>query len=88
MPTDELPSHGHTATIASSGDHNHGITTGNNTDAPYSMVSTQARFQNTTRYTNNAGTHSHTVTISTTGGNQSHENRQPYIVIYRYRRTA
>ena len=44
--------------------------------------------QNPKQYTttSSAGSHSHTVTINTTGGNQSHENRQPYIVIYRFRR--
>lgn len=31
-------------------------------------------------------THSHSVTLSNSGGNQSHENRPPYIVIYRFRR--
>ena len=31
-------------------------------------------------------THGHTITISATGNDQSHENRQPYVVIYRFRR--
>lgn len=38
-------------------------------------------------YTINA-THSHSVSISNTGGNSAHENRQPYTVVNRWRRTA
>lgn len=32
--------------------------------------------------------HSHIVSINNTGGNEAHENRQPYIVVYRYLRTS
>ena len=32
--------------------------------------------------------HNHTVTIGNSGGNTAHENRPPYIVIYRWRRTS
>ena len=38
-------------------------------------------------YTINA-THSHTVSVSNTGGSSAHENRQPYTVVNRWRRTA
>ena len=34
------------------------------------------------------GNHSHTLTIQSTGGNVAHENRPPYIVVHRWRRTA
>lgn len=34
------------------------------------------------------GNHSHTLTIQSTGGNAAHENRQPYIVVYRWYRSA
>lgn len=34
------------------------------------------------------GNHSHTITIQYTGGNQPHENRPPYMVINRWKRTA
>ncbi|WP_423805546.1 phage baseplate protein [Phascolarctobacterium faecium] len=35
-----------------------------------------------------AGTHTHTVTISNTGSNYPHNNLQPYISVYCWRRTA
>lgn len=88
ITTEEMPSHGHAATSAATGDHTHGITTGNNTNAPYNMVSTQARDTNTTRYTKSSGNHTHTISIGSTGGNQPHENMPPYQVINRWRRTA
>ena len=84
----EMPSHKHTGTISTSGNHSHGIQTGNNTDGPYTMVSTQARIYNTDRNTKNAGEHNHTVTISNTGDGSTHNNVQPYITCYVWRRTA
>lgn len=33
-------------------------------------------------------THSHTITIGATGGGASHNNLQPYEVIFRWKRTA
>ena len=41
-----------------------------------------------TGYLNFNYSHSHTVTINKIGNNTAHENRQPYIVIYRFRRVG
>ena len=38
--------------------------------------------------TSNTGNHTHTVSIGNSGNNTAHNNMQPYLVIYRYRRTA
>lgn len=35
-----------------------------------------------------AASHGHSATISTAGNNQAHENRMPYMVINRWKRTA
>ena len=37
---------------------------------------------------NTTGNHSHTIITNNTGGNAKHENRPPYIVINRWKRTA
>lgn len=39
------------------------------------------------QYTINAS-HTHSLTVNSTGGNASHENRMPYTVINRWKRTA
>ena len=38
--------------------------------------------------TSSSGDHTHTVNIGSAGGNQRHENRMPYIVVNRWKRTA
>ena len=37
---------------------------------------------------NMQASHSHTISVYNAGGNQTHENRQPYTVINRWKRTA
>jgi hypothetical protein len=39
-------------------------------------------------YTSYSGTHNHTISIANSGGNQRRENRPPYTVINRWKRTA
>ena len=87
MTVGGLAAHSHDVAINTSGNHSHGIQTGNNTDAPYNMVSTQAKTNNTTRYTQEAGDHTHTVTISNTGDGNAHNNMQPYITVFIWQRT-
>ena len=86
LTTEELPSHTHVANSSWAGEHNHltnvfteykgnhgGAATGNNA-TEYNQV------------TSNSGGHSHIINIGNTGNSSYHENRPPYIVIYRFRR--
>lgn len=96
----EMATHSHTATANITGNHTHysglcndttnfgvygnaslgsgsarlGI--GSGTAGPYQMI------------TSSAGNHSHTVTINTAGGDSIHNNIQPYLAVYIWRRTA
>ena len=68
----------HTLTIAEMPQHNHGL-------GPYGDPSMSGTYYyKTTRVSNQYG-YGYT---SSTGGSGAHNNLQPYIVVYRYRRTA
>ena len=95
-----MATHSHTATANTTGNHTHysglcndttnfgvygnaslgsgsarlGI--GSGTAGPYQMI------------TSSVGNHSHTVTINTAGGDSIHNNIQPYLAVYIWRRTA
>lgn len=92
---DEMPSHGHSASCSTNGNHYHGCF-GDNGKNPYGIYdaaenyagSSGADWNNPTGRTSTDGAHSHTVTISATGGNGAHENRQPYVAVNIWRRTA
>ncbi|WP_044504642.1 phage baseplate protein [Megasphaera massiliensis] len=86
LTTNEMPSHSHGASSSTNGGHNHTL-----------RVIVDGKDENAgaggANYWNNQttswnGDHSHTITISNTGGNGNHENRPPYAVVNRWRRTA
>lgn len=98
--TDSAGSHSHSGSATSSGDHKHSITYGSgeqySTMPQYDYYGTSR----STMYTSSAGSHSHsvsidsngshshTVTINSTGGGQAHNNMQPYLSVYMWKRTA
>lgn len=79
--------------MAASGSHNHYFRGG---ERPNGNTQT-TRWENTSDYNRISGwlqdnytgySGSHTHTINNTGGNKPHENRMPYIVVNRWKRTA
>ena len=101
LSTDELANHSHSTSNA--GDHQHYIANDNEntgsvlTNSLYMIRKyTYNSYENFELYGSNAGAWigltnnngSHTHWITSTGGNAKHENRMPYIVINRWKRTA
>ncbi len=86
LTADEMPSHSHSASSSTSGNHTHTvhvIIEG----ADYNAGAGGSNYWGE-QTTSSAGNHSHSITVSPTGGNGSHENRQPYTVVNMWRRTA
>lgn len=86
LSTDELAEHEHTASCSTDGLHSHtftAMTPGNNERAGGSW---DGSFKS--GKTSEDGAHSHTITVGEAGNSQPHENRMPYIVINRWKRTA
>ena len=93
-------SHSHTASTNSAGDHFHaspapidcaGQNPFGSTSSPSGSVSYFCDTNGTTsskQKTSNAGEHSHTVSVSSTGSSGTNANLQPYVVVKIWKRTA
>ena len=89
LTVDEMPSHKHTASSASSGAHSHTFTMDRGWDGTDIVGgSDDPSSANVTKSTNSAGSHSHTITISNTGGGKSHSIFQPYYTVYCWKRVS
>lgn len=87
LSVSEMPSHNHTGTTNNGGDHNHTIDNQiqkNFTNTPGSLDDESDEINCVDliqRTTNNAGVHNHTFTTDNSGGGNSHNIMQPFIVI-------
>ena len=86
LSTDELASHGHGVSCSTDGNHSHGYWYNDGGDG-HSSYNGTASWDCLNQTTTN-GAHSHTISIANTGGNVRHENRPPYQVVNRWKRTA
>ena len=84
--TGELASHSHSVSCSTVNSHTHGYWNNAGGDGHQSYNGDAAwdgKYQ-----TDPAGSHTHTITIANTGNNTAHENRMPYVVINRWKRTV
>ena len=88
MTVGELPVHTHGASANTTGEHKHGApATGNYNGGGTGFDDGGGNNPNYTRcYTSINGNHSHTITINNTGSNQPHNNLQPYVTCYIWKR--
>lgn len=86
LPVGELPSHSHTASMDTTGAHNHNVDMWHGATAAYGPSVNGGNTKWGTKSTSSNGNHTHTVTINYTGSNQPHNNIQPYIAVYIWKR--
>lgn len=92
LDVNTIPSHTHGGSTSGAGGHNHYYGAddgGSNPGGTNGLNDTGTGGHNgSAMYCNTVGDHTHGLSISATGGGQAHENRQPYLVVHYWLRTA
>ncbi len=87
-----MPSHNHSGSTNWVGEHNHRVigyysAGGSGQRGVQNIISNNSNTADV-GYTSNSGGHSHTVSIGNTGSNSTHNNMQPYLSVYIWKRTV
>ena len=84
--TNTTGNHSHNGLTNTTGEHNHSVNLANDDGTNNSNISSAFNVGSGVAYVNASGNHSHTLTINNTGSNQPHNNIQPYIAVYIWKR--
>lgn len=96
LSVDQIPSHSHSGSTSTSGQHLHNIYGTSNEkdrwayvpayiDTEHKLLTTTGQSLGTTAY---GGLHYHSLDISNTGGNKPHNNLPPYLSVYMWERIS
>nr|DAI09572.1 MAG TPA: Baseplate structural protein [Caudoviricetes sp.] len=85
-----MPSHGHGAIASTEGNHFHTVAeyAGHSDTLTHLHIQASLNDGYVDGITSISGSHGHAINIQLTGGSGKHENRQPFTVVNRWRRTA